>query len=182
MHDGGGEPFGGVSGRDRLHDTGTTDALARAREDFRQRQHQHQRPAFLGDGAECRLEHHRRRHIRPEPDGVGGFPFAVTDIGMVVAGRAPPVDPRQAFAFGIGPELPEILADAAFAAAMPAGGDGIGDALCLDHAVRHQCGTLARARQNFASRRLVYDLADGCHMHSFRERAFSSSPAPRGLR
>ena len=113
---------------------------------------------------------------------MGGFPFPVAHIGMIVAGGAPPVDARQALAFGIGAELPEIFTDAAFAAAVPAGGDGVGDALCLDHAVRHQGCALARARQNFATRRLVYDLADGCHMQSFRERAFSSSPAPRALR
>ncbi len=182
MHDRGGEPFGGIPGRNRFHDTGAADALAGAREDFRQRQHQHQGPAFLGNGTEGRFEHHRRRHVSPQPDGVGRFPFAVTHIGMIVAGGAPPVDTRETFAFGIGAELPEIFADAALAAAMPACGDGVGDALCLDHAVRHQSGALARARQNFATRRLVYDLADGCHMQSFRERRFSSSPAPRGQR
>ena len=49
------------------------------------------------------------------------------------------------------------------AAAVPAGNHGVGDALCLDHAVRHQHGALAGALQHFASGGLLDDLADRCH-------------------
>ncbi len=69
---------------------------------------------------------------------MGGLPFAVAHIGMVVAGGAAPINARQAFTFAIGAELPEILADTAFTAAMPAGNHGVGDALGFDQAIRHE--------------------------------------------
>ena len=71
---------------------------------------------------------------------------------MVVAGRAAPVDARQAFALDIGPELPEILADAALAAAMPAGDHRVGDAARLDQ----QSGT-SEARSLRAGERIARD-------------------------
>lgn len=70
---------------------------------------------------------------------------------MVVAGGAAPVDARQALALGIGTELPEILADAALAATMPAGDHGVGDALGFHQAVRHQGGPLPGAGKGIAA-------------------------------
>ncbi|MNL70205.1 hypothetical protein D3C87_1951680 [compost metagenome] len=67
---------------------------------------------------------------------MGRLPFPVTHIGMIVAGGAAPVDARQALAIAVGPELPEVFADATLAAAVPAGNHRVGDALCLDHAIR----------------------------------------------
>jgi len=60
MQDGGRQAFGGIAGGNRLHDARATDAFARAGEDFGERQHQHQRAAFLRDRGQRRLVHHRR--------------------------------------------------------------------------------------------------------------------------
>ncbi len=78
---------------------------------------------------------------------MGRLPLAVADVGVVVARGAAPIDAGQALALGIGTELPEILADAALAAAMPAGDHGVGDPLGLDQTIRHQACALPCARQ-----------------------------------
>jgi hypothetical protein len=83
--------------------------------------------------------------VGPEPDGVGGFPLAIADIETVVAGGAAPVDTRQRFAFDIGSELPEGFADAALAAAVPAGDHGVGDAPRLGEAIGQQRRALTGA-------------------------------------
>ena len=89
--------------------------------------------------------------VGPQPERVGGLPLAVAQIGVVVAGGAAPVDLGDALAGDVGAELPEVLADAALAAAVPAGDHGVGDALRLDQAVRHQRGALARTHQRLAA-------------------------------
>ena len=94
---------------------------------------------------------------------MGCLPFAVTDIHVVVAGGAAPVDAGKTFAIGIGAELPEVFAHATLATAMPPGNHGVGDPLCLDHAVRHEHSALAGAVQQVAAGCLLDDLADRCH-------------------
>jgi hypothetical protein len=83
---------------------------------------------------------------------------------VVVAGGAAPVDAGEAFAFRIGAELPEILADAALAPSMPAGDHRIGDTAGLHHAIGHEAGALAGAGQRVPGGGLLDDLADGCHV------------------
>ena len=57
---------------------------------------------------------------------------------MIVARGASPVDARHGLAFDIGPELPEILADATLAAAMPSGDHRVDDAPGIDQQVGYQ--------------------------------------------
>src|SRR5690606_39992653 len=103
------------------------------------------------------------------------LPFLVADIDMVVAGRAPPVDAGHGLAFDIGTELPEILADAAAAAAVPAGDHRVGDAPRLDQQVGHQRGAQPRPRNGIARGNGGRRLADARH-HSaaFTSRAMTS--------
>src|SRR5690606_39061588 len=97
------------------------------------------------------------------PDGVRGLPLLVADIDMVVTGGAAPVDARHRLAVDIGTELPEILADAPAAAAVPAGDDSVGDALRLDQKVWDERCTLSGAGERVAGRDRCRRLADPCH-------------------
>ena len=53
------------------------DALAAAGQKLGKGQRQHDGAAFLGDLGERGAEPHRRREIDPQPDRMGGFPFAL---------------------------------------------------------------------------------------------------------
>src|SRR5690554_6334152 len=94
---------------------------------------------------------------------MGGLPFLVAHVDMVVAGRAPPVDAGHVLTLDIGAELPEILADAAPAPAVPAGDDGVDDAPGFDQQVGHQRGALARAGQCVCGDDPAGSLADTGH-------------------
>ena len=80
-------------------------------------------------------------------------------------------------ALDIGPELPEILADAALAAAVPAADDGVDDAARLDQQVGHERGAHAPARQRVARRDRSGCFADSGHQHD-PDAAAIVSPAP----
>ena len=173
VHELGGEALGAVAGGERIGQAGPGDALAAARQQFGQGQHQHQRARFLGNAGAGRFVEHGRRGVGPQPHRMGGFPFAVAHIGVVVAGRAAPVDARG-IAFDIGPELPEILADAALAAAMPAGDHGVDDAARLDQQVGHQRGPQPATGERVARRYRSLDLADTRHQMPFTSFATTS--------
>jgi hypothetical protein len=157
------QPFGRVSRGNGFHHAGAADALARAGEDLGQRQHEHQGAALLGDDCNVGLVEHGRRLVGPEPDGVGCFPLAIADIETVVAGGAAPVDTRQRFAFDIGPKLPEGFADAALAAAVPAGDDGVGHAPGFGEAIGQQRRALTGAGKRIKPRSRSGQLADRRH-------------------
>ena len=80
---------------------------------------------------------HRGREIDPEPNRVGGFPFALAHEEMVGTGRTPPVDARDRIVLVVMAELPESLARARAASAMRAVRHGVSDALRLDEKRRH---------------------------------------------
>src|SRR5690606_29804515 len=105
----------------------------------------------------------RRRAVGPEPDRVGGLPFAVTDIDMVVASGAAPVYPGYRLTFHIGAELPEVLADAATAAAVPASGDVVDDATGFNQQVRQQRGARTGAHERILHRYGRSDLTYSRH-------------------
>ena len=58
---------------------------------------------------------------------MGGFPFLLADIKMIVAGRTPPVNAPRGLARLEMPELPEGLAGAGASPAVNAMGNSIGD-------------------------------------------------------
>ena len=162
MHQLGGDAFGAVAGGEGIGEARPGDALAAARQQFGHGQRQHQRARLLGNAGAGRFVEHGRRGVGPQPDRMGGFPFAVAHIGVVVARRAAPVDARG-IAFDIGPELPEILADAALAAAMPAGDHGVDDAARLDQQVGHKRSPQPATGERVTRRCRSLDLADARH-------------------
>src|SRR5206468_6388031 len=85
-------------------------------------------------------EGHRGRAVRPDPHGVGGFPFLLADMEMVVARRATPVDAGGGLAGHEAAVLPEILACAGAAAAVQAVDDVGGDAAGFKDEARQRCG------------------------------------------
>ena len=145
------DAFGAVAGGERVGEARPSDALAAARQKLRHGERQHQRARFLGNAGSRRLVEHGGGGVGPEPDGMSCLPLAVAHIGVVVPGRAAPVDARG-IAFDIGAELPEILADAALAAAVPAGDHRVDDAARLDQQVRHQRGPQPATGERVARR------------------------------
>jgi hypothetical protein len=85
---------------------------------------------------------------------------------VIVTRRAPPVDPGQRLAGDIGAELPEGLADAALAAAVPAGDDGGDDAAGLDQQVGNERGAQTGARQRVVA--IFRGVARADRRHSVR--------------
>ena len=108
---------------------------------------------------------------------MGGFPFAVADVGVIVASGTAPVDARHGVTFDIGPELPEILADAALATAMPAADDGVDDAARLDQQVGHKRGAHAPAGKGVTRRDGSGNFADTRHHIFLGERTPTVTPA-----
>ena len=74
-----------------------------------------------------------------------GFPFALADVGAVVARRAPPVDADRRLAMHDGAELPERLADAGALAPVHAMHDGRRDVLGRHHQMRQAARKVERA-------------------------------------
>ena len=135
-----GDAFGGIAGEHRLAQADEAGAFAGGGQQVGQRQRQHDGAAALGNRRQARAEVHRGRQVGPQPDGVGGLPFLLAHIEMVVAGRASPVDRGRRFAGNEGAELPEGLAAAAHPASVPAGQNRGGDAPRLDQKVGHAGG------------------------------------------
>ena len=71
----------------------------------------------LDSCASVRTEHHGGRAVRPDPHRMGGFPFLLAHIELVVAGGAAPVHAPRRLAREEAAVLPEILARS-----RPAGG------------------------------------------------------------
>src|SRR2546430_2104808 len=84
--------FGRDAARGRVHQAGNADALA-ARDQELVELKGHDQGAFeLAVAGLFRCKSHRRRTVRPQPNGVRGLPFLLADIEMIVTRRAPPVD------------------------------------------------------------------------------------------
>ena len=147
-----GEPLGRVPRQDRVALAEEADALAGGGEKLGEREEEDLRPIALGGGREPRAEIHRGREVGPEPHHMGRLPFLLADVEMLVAGRAPPVDRGRGLARREGAELPEGLAAAGDAAAMPAGNDGRRDAAGLDQKVGQAAGDALRLGQRSADR------------------------------
>ena len=88
--------------------------------------------------ASARGECHRRRTVRPDPDGVRGLPFLLAHVEIVVARRAAPVDAARLLAGDVAAELPEVLAGAGAPAAVQAVDHGGGDLARFQDEPRHR--------------------------------------------
>ena len=108
------------------------DALAAGQRQLADGEGQDQRAVALGLGRQMRAERHRGRQVRPEPDGMRRFPFALADIEMIGTCRAPPIDGGGAVALRVMAKLPEGFAGAGAAPAMNAVRDGLRNAAGLD--------------------------------------------------
>ena len=80
------------------------------------------------------------RTVGPQPHGVGGLPFLLADIEMIVARRAAPVDVLRRLAGDEAAILPEALAGAGAAPAMQAMDDVGGDAAGFEHETGKRSG------------------------------------------
>ena len=167
----GGDALRAAARGDRIGQARPGDALAAARQQFRQGQDKHKRPRLLRHGGRRGLVKHGRGGVGPQPDRVGGFPFEVAHIGVVVAGGTAPVYARHRLALDIGPELPEILADAALAPAMPAADHRGDDAAGLDQKVGDERCPEPGAGERVARRDRRRRLADPRHQIPFTSRA-----------
>ena len=134
-HDLGNAARGGTPGEGRASEH--ADALAAAGQQLGKRKRQHHRPAFLGDLGERGAEPHRRREVGPQPDGMGGLPFALAHEQMVGACRAAPIDAGARVVLIEMAELPEGFAGTRAPPAVRAVGDSVGHALRLDEERRH---------------------------------------------
>src|SRR5581483_7502526 len=92
---------------------------------------------------EARVESHRRRAVRPDPDGVCSLPFLLAHVEMIVACGAPPVDAARLFAGDEAAELPEVLAGAGAAPAMQTVNHSRSDLARLQDEPRHRSGKRA---------------------------------------
>src|SRR6185312_11707785 len=124
--------------RSRTHDAGNADAFAAAHEQFTEREGEHERAIELPFQSVLGRKIHRWRAIRPDPDRVRRFPFALAHIEMVVARRTAPVDTLRGLAGMKAAVLPEILAGTGTAAAVQAVKDGSRDAPRFQHEPRHR--------------------------------------------
>ena len=71
---------------------------------------------------------------------MGGLPFLLADIKMIVARRAPPIDILRRLSGDEAAILPKALAGAGAAPAMQAMDDVGGDAAGFEHETRQRCG------------------------------------------
>ena len=104
-------------------------------------QRQHHGAVALGGLRQMTAEQHRRRYVRPEPEGVRRLPFALAHVEMVGTRRAPPVDDGGRVARLVElAELPEGLAGARPTAAVDAVRHRIGDAQGLEQQIGQPVG------------------------------------------
>ena len=127
----------------RRHQPGDADALAAGDEQLGPREGDDQRPVELGLARGPGGERHRGRAIRPDPDRVGGFPFKLADIEMVVARRSAPIDILRRLARDEAAVLPEILAGAGAPPSVQTVNHVGRDAASLEHQARQRSGERA---------------------------------------
>jgi len=138
---------------------------------FGQRKRHDQRAVELGFLGEVRLEMHRRRTVRPDPDGVRSFPFLLAHIKVFVARRAAPVDPPGRFAGDEAAVLPEVLARAGAAAAVQPVDDRGRDAARLEDEPGNSGGQRTRLAGCPAGRRQFLLAGPGPFRHRTTRRA-----------
>ena len=136
----------------RAHQSRNADALAALDQHLGEGEGDHQCTLQLGVAGERGIERHRRRAVGPQPDRMGGLPFLLAHIEMVVAGGAAPVDAAGRFAGGEPAILPEILARPGAAPSVQAMNDRRGDAARLEDQPRHGCGERATGADRSAGR------------------------------
>src|SRR5262245_60245309 len=170
-----GDPFNDIATGGGPHQPGNSDALPAFDQHLRERQCDDQRAVELGLLGERRGKYHRRRTIRPDPNGVRGFPFLFAHVKVIVTRRTSPVYARRCFTRNKAAVLPEILARSGAPATVQAVDHGGSDPTRFQNQARH------RRRQCAAC---TYRMTDGRYIrprgvHSTHpSRAFSRPTTP----
>ena len=168
-----------IAAAGRAHQAGNADALAAFDQNFGQRQRDDQGAVKLGVTHQRRSKNHRRRAIRPDPDGVRGFPFEFAHVEMIVARGAPPIDPRRRLAGDKAAVLPEILAGSGAAAAVQSVNHRRRDAPRFQDQSRHGGGERAAfADRTLHRRTIVIGRAPCLGRHPFIRSAPSAARSP----
>src|SRR3954452_18077033 len=151
--------------RGRIHKAGNPDAFAAFHEELGEREGYDQ-SAF--EFAVARLpggKRHRRRAIRPKPDGMGGFPFLLADIQMIVARRSSPVDALRWFTGNETAILPETFTGTCTASPVQAV-DYVGcDTASLEHETRQGGGERSAFAIGTSDRCNLSTVVPGLYRH-----------------